>query len=65
MSKNETYIKSQIACAMIELEAMKIANHMRISNNLSPAYGEEQMLNLMGRYGLHHNTVIDLLNKEY
>jgi hypothetical protein len=60
---NELFLQSQIACAYIELEAMKAENESRKIKNQSPAYTEQHFLELIGKYGLGHNTVITELTK--
>lgn len=55
------FINSQTACMLVELEAMRAANRERESNGFSPAYGEDEFLALITRYGLHHNAVVSFL----
>lgn len=50
---------NDFAAAMIELEAMKVANVERESQGLSPAYGEEQFRDLLSMYGLGYNENIE------
>ena len=57
------FVKSQIVCAMIELEAMKAANHYREMRGEVFAYGETAFMSLINKYGIGHNTVIETLNK--
>jgi hypothetical protein len=65
MNENEraAYIQSQVACALIEMEAMKAANWMREMQGHTIAYGEEAFNNLVVKYGIGHNDVIGYLNK--
>lgn len=56
-----TYVKSQIAAAMIELEAMKAENQCRQVEGLPPAYREDTFLLLIDKYGLGHNAVLAYL----
>ena len=55
------YVNSQVACALIELEAMKVENQLRAQHGLAQAYGEAQICALIGRYGLDPNSVITTL----
>ena len=55
---NMTYQESQIACALIELEAMKVANLTRERDGQSPAYREEAFMALIDKYQLSHNAVL-------
>ena len=52
------YIHAQAVAASAELEAMKAANWMRKMQGHTIAYGEEDFLALIDKYGLHHNTVL-------
>ena len=52
------YIHSQVACAMIEMFAMKAANHEREQQGYAHAYGEDAFMELIDRYGISHNAVI-------
>lgn len=56
------FIHSQIACANIELESMKAANLQRVLIGDPPIYEEEDMLNLIDKYQLGHNSVIMYFN---
>jgi hypothetical protein len=58
LAKNLTYINSQVACALIELEAMKAANAERARKHEAPAYTEENFMTLQTHYGLTHNQVL-------
>lgn len=52
------YINAQAVAASAELEAMKAANWMRLMQGHTIAYGEEDFLALIDKYGLHHNAVL-------
>mgnify|MGYP001823689767 CR=1 FL=1 len=52
------YINAQAVAASVELEAMKAANWMREMQGHTIAYGEEEFLALIDRYGLGHNAVL-------
>ena len=55
------FVNSQVACAMIELEAMKALNSERAMRGENIAYDEAAFLALQDKYGLGHNTVIQYL----
>lgn len=57
--ENLIFLKSQITCAIIELEAMKAENKQREIEGKSLAYDEESFLSLINKYGLGHNTIIN------
>lgn len=59
--KRSAFIVAQAACAMAELEAMKIENCIRLSENLAPAYGPEAFRDLERHYMIGHNDVIEYL----
>jgi len=50
------YINSQVVCARIEMEAMKMANKEKLTPGL--AYGEKAFRNLIAKYQIGHNDVI-------
>jgi hypothetical protein len=55
---NLGYALSQMACAIAELESMKVANRERESAGHSPAYREEHFLELINKYQLSHNAFL-------
>jgi len=59
--KRITYLQSQIACAMIESDSMKAENELRKSQGLSLAYNEKAFQDVILKYGIHHNAVIEYL----
>ena len=59
--KRITYLQSQIACAMIELEGMKAENEMRKHQDLTIAYPEKAFQDVILKYGIYHNAVIEFL----
>lgn len=61
--KRVAYINAQVACAMIELEAMKQANRDREAKGLSPAYDDAAFMQLQVSYGIHHNEVVSYLRE--
>ena len=56
------YVQSQIACAMIEMEAMKAANSQHPQDQ---PYEEKAFRDLIDKYGIYHNAVIGTLNNQY
>jgi hypothetical protein len=62
--RHAAFLISQAACAMIEMESMKAANVMREAQGFTIAYGEEVFLELLAKYGIHHNAAIKTLNGE-
>lgn len=60
-AQSAAYIQSQTACMLAELESMKAANRVRAMQGYSDAYGEEEFLALPDRYGLGHNTVVEMI----
>ena len=56
---------NDFAAAMIELEAMKAANHERISTGESLAYNEESFRKLMRDYSFGYNENIDKQRNYY
>jgi hypothetical protein len=55
------YIQSQTACALLEMEAMKVENLQRINQGLSVAYGEDAFMKVISNYGIGHNSVLQLI----
>ena len=56
------YIQSQIACAMIEMEAMKAENSQHQDNQ---PYNGKAFLDLIDKYGIYHNAVVGSLTNQY
>ena len=61
--QNIAYVNSQIASAMIELEAMKATNQERYRKGQSDAWDEEAFISLIDKYQLNHNAVITNLHQ--
>ena len=59
-AQQAAYIQSQSACALIEMEAMKAENTYREMRGETIAYNEKAFLDLIERYGIHHNAVISM-----
>jgi len=58
-----TFIKSQIACALIEMEGMRALNMQREAVGQSMAYIDTDFFALIDKYGIGHNTVVGFLNQ--
>lgn len=57
------YINAQVACALIECEGMKAENYRRAGLGEIPAYDQSQFTELIVKYGIHHNAVIEYLTQ--
>ncbi len=55
------YIQSQVACALLEMEAMKALNMERDHRQQALAYDEEAFLAVIQKYGIHHNAVLTVI----
>jgi hypothetical protein len=55
------YVNAQVACALIEMESMKVANQERMAQGHAFAYGEDAFLALIEKYGIHHNATVQYL----
>lgn len=54
-------MRSQIACAEIELAAMVAENMQRQIEGKSLAYSEKSFIDVIDKYGIHHNAVVGYL----
>ena len=52
------YVMSQVACALIEMNAMIATNTERERNGWAPAYNEIAFLQLHEKYCIGHNAVL-------
>lgn len=59
--RQSAYINSQVACALVELEAMKAINAECIILGVHPKYKEEDIKKILERYEIGTNTVISRL----
>ena len=50
------YFKMRMLQAEIEMQAMIADNKTREQEGLSLAYGETAFMNLIEKYGIHHNA---------
>ncbi len=57
------FVQSQVACLLVELEAMKAANMEREHRGEAIAYGEDAFRELLGRYTVQHNDVLTYFNR--
>jgi len=57
------YLNSQIACAIIEAMGMQAENEQRKIMGNSPAYVKDSFMQLLDKYGLHHNSIITFLQE--
>jgi hypothetical protein len=55
------YIISQSVCAMVEAMSMQTLNKERELKGHSLAYTEEQFLNLLDKYCVNHNAVLNFM----
>jgi len=55
------YVVTNCLQARIELEAMLAENQSRVVRNESPIYREPEILELINKYGIHHNGVVSTL----
>ena len=60
MNENQraAFLDSQTACALIEMESMKALNTYREMRGETIAYNEQAFLDLIPRYGIHHNQAL-------
>jgi hypothetical protein len=56
------YVVAQAAAAFAEVEAMKAANFERTTNGFALAYDENAFINVIYKYGLSMNSLINLFN---
>ena len=57
--QNLIFLKSQILCAEIEMQGMIIANKERELDDKSAAYGEKAFIDLINKYCIGHNTILE------
>ena len=57
------YMNGQIACAQIEAMGMAAENAYWISIGQSPAYRMEDFENVINKYGIHHNSMLDFFRR--
>ena len=60
--QSAAYIHAQAVAALAEIEAMKAENWMREMKGHTIAYGEEEFLAVIDKYGIHHNAVLMTFN---
>ena len=59
--QNLVYIKSQLLCAEIEMNAMIAENKQREILGQSMAYTEDAFMKLIEKYGIYHNAIVSSL----
>lgn len=68
-TRDEVYIQSQVACALIEMQGMVAANvqahisrqpHERDGQDLP--FKKQDFDDLIVKYGIHHNAVLSVLD---
>ena len=62
MDEKVAYIMSQVACALIDMEAMKAENQNRRNRGESIAYPSEAFFEIQDKYCIGHNAVLSHLN---
>jgi hypothetical protein len=60
MDKEEriAYVYGRMMEARIELEAMLAENQCRKIYGYSPAYGYDEIISLIEKHGMHHNSLM-------
>lgn len=53
------YVHAQSVAALAEIESMKALNTERESHGYALAYDEGAFFEVIDRYGLHHNALMD------
>lgn len=56
------YLEAQIMCARIEMEGMKSENIERVRNGHAQAHDESAFMDVIEKWGIHHNAVLTLFN---
>lgn len=56
------YVQAQTMAAYAEIEGMKAVNIERQDHGHSLAYSEGAFLEVIEKYGLHHNTLMTLFH---
>ena len=59
--RDALYVKSQIVCAEIEMNAMIAENKQREIEGKSMAFTEEHFMKLLEQYEINHNAVYSRL----
>lgn len=61
--KNAVYIMSQATCAQADIEGMKAENKRLEYLGEPPKYLQEDFMNAIVGYGIHHNQVLTTFNR--
>jgi len=56
------YVFANAVAAQAEIEGMKSENRLREFQDLSPAYGEKEFMEIIDKYGLYHNAMLSLFH---
>lgn len=62
-SEKVVYLNSQIMCARAEIEGMIAENQYRAYFNQAPAYTEENFNEVIERYHISHDNVVNFLHQ--
>jgi len=55
------YINAMVVCAQIEAMGMQAENKYREECGKQIAYDEKSFMDVINKYGIHHNAVIEYL----
>lgn len=58
------FIFSQSICALAEIEGMKAENKYRERRGEATAYNEKSFFDVIDKYGIHHNAVVQFFYKD-
>lgn len=64
-SQQAAYVVAMSACVIAEVAAMKAANFAASQERTPPPYNEQSFKDLITRYGIHHNAVIEYFTGRY
>jgi hypothetical protein len=56
------YVQSQVACASIEVEAMKAENRLFEEQGYAQVYNEAAFRAIPDQFGIGHNSVVSMFN---
>ena len=60
--QSAAYIFSQAVCALAEIEGMKALNMYRASRDETIAYDDKCFFDVIDKYCIHHNCVLNTFN---
>ena len=64
-AQQAAYVNAMTTAAYIEALSMTAANVEREQRGHAPAYDEEAFLNLITKYGIHHNQILEMFHDTY